>query len=147
VHTFCSQAQFLPISDRNSLGGPTSSGMLHGAVSILLPTSNQRHTTPLNSEDLSGTAAEALSLVGLFLHRQIPECRVHKKNYTNIKNYISQPFSMRLDVLTVDDEGSSCLWCDTARTDNIPIHQLYIVLYVSWSLNSGTDFFSGKLHT
>jgi hypothetical protein len=47
--------------------------------------------------------------VGLFLQRQIPECKVHKKNYTNIKKYFSQPFSMRLEVLTVDDEGSGCM--------------------------------------
>jgi hypothetical protein len=60
----------------------------------------------LNSEYFTGTVAEALSLVGLFLQRQIPDCRVHKKNYTNIKKYFSQPF---FEVLTVDDEGSSCL--------------------------------------
>jgi len=82
--------------------------MLHGAVSSLLPTSNQCHTTSLNSEDLNSTAAEALS-PRLFQQRQIPDCRIHKKNYTNIKKYFSQPFSVRLELLIVDDEGSSCL--------------------------------------
>jgi len=83
--------------------------MLPGAVTSLLSTSNQRHTTSLNSEDLNGTAAEALSLTGLFLQRQIPECRVHKKKITQTLKNICQPFSMRLEILTVDDEGSSCL--------------------------------------
>jgi len=92
----------------NILGGLTSSGMLHGALRSLLPTSNQRHTTSLNSEELNGTAAEALSL-GLFMQRQIPDFREHKKNYTIIKKYFSQPFSVRLELLIVDDEDSSCL--------------------------------------
>ena len=46
-----------------------------------------------------------------------------KKNYTNIKKHFSHPFSVRLEPLIVDDEGSSCLWCDTASTDIIPIYQ------------------------
>jgi hypothetical protein len=62
--------------------------MLHGAVSSLLPTFNQHHTTSLNNEDLNATAAEALGL-GLFLQRQIPDCRVHKKKITQTLRNIS----------------------------------------------------------
>ena len=125
VHRYSS----FPFLTGLAFGGFTSSGMLHGAVSSLLPTSNQRHTTSLNSEDLTGTAAEGLSFVGLFLRRQIPDCRVYQKNYTNITKYFSQPFSMRLG-----SSHSGCwrfqlsvMWhCMDWHHTYIP---MYIVLY------------------
>jgi len=69
--------------------------MLHGAVRSLLPTSNQHHTTSLNSEVLDGTAAEALSLLGLFRQRQIPDCRGHKKLH-KLKNISASLFQSGL---------------------------------------------------
>ena len=69
------------------------------------------------------------TLMGLFLQRQIPDCRVHKKKYTNIKKYFSQAFSMRLEVLNSEwwRFQLSVMWhCMDWHHTYIP---MYIVLY------------------
>jgi len=63
--------------------------MLHGAISSLLPTSNQHHTTSLNSADLSGTVAEAFKSHGIIPAETNPRLQSTQKKITQALKVIS----------------------------------------------------------
>ena len=99
--------------------------MLLGAVSSLLPPTNQCDTTSQNSENHNGTVAEPQVLRD-YCFRAESQTAEDTKKYTSIKKYFSWPFSVWDLKFSVDnDDDSSCLWCDWHHT-YIP---LYIVLY------------------
>lgn len=67
--------------------------MLRGAVSSLLPPTNQCDTTSQNSENHNGTVAEPQVLRD-YCFRAESQTAEDTKNYTNVKKYFSWPFSM-----------------------------------------------------